>query len=208
MSAFPPLPPLEWAVCDRCGARAIERGNGLANRCEPCRERLEDFAGRVLEILEPYGPDELDLRESDQIAIGVRRAAYSLGLLGGDVQPCAPCAAHYGDDGRCDEGKPVASPHRAPRVSARPTVGAAYWLRFGSVGWRPVVAVHVTETRVRFEFTTANTSGSPSGCWRFLSDAQRDTRPRDTAKRGKDKPSPSAARPAQSRHDQDGTHEA
>jgi len=26
---------------------------------------------------------------------------------------CAACAAHYGDEGTCDEGKPLASPHRA-----------------------------------------------------------------------------------------------
>lgn len=25
---------------------------------------------------------------------------------------CAACAAHYGDSGLCDEGKPAASPHR------------------------------------------------------------------------------------------------
>ncbi len=25
---------------------------------------------------------------------------------------CEPCRSHYGDEGRCDEGKPVASPHR------------------------------------------------------------------------------------------------
>ena len=35
-----------------------------------------------------------------------------------DYVPCALCAAHYSDDGRCDERKPVASPHRAAlRVS-------------------------------------------------------------------------------------------
>lgn len=27
---------------------------------------------------------------------------------------CEPCANHYGDNGPCDEGKPLASPHRRP----------------------------------------------------------------------------------------------
>lgn len=29
-----------------------------------------------------------------------------------DPKYCELCAKHYGDDGICDEGKPVASPHR------------------------------------------------------------------------------------------------
>ena len=32
---------------------------------------------------------------------------------------CEPCAAHYGDGGQCDEGKPVASPHRILRAEVR-----------------------------------------------------------------------------------------
>lgn len=31
------------------------------------------------------------------------------------LAPCVACAEHYGDDGVCDEGKPLASPHRKAR---------------------------------------------------------------------------------------------
>ena len=34
---------------------------------------------------------------------------------GTKVVRCALCAAHYGDDGVCDHGKPVNSPHRQGR---------------------------------------------------------------------------------------------
>lgn len=33
-----------------------------------------------------------------------------------DDTACAECGRHYGDGGPCDQGKPVASPHRAPEV--------------------------------------------------------------------------------------------
>ena len=33
--------------------------------------------------------------------------------------PCAACREHYGDDGPCDEGKAVASPHREGIEAAR-----------------------------------------------------------------------------------------
>lgn len=32
--------------------------------------------------------------------------------LNGVRRVCALCLAHYGDNGQCDEGKPIASPHR------------------------------------------------------------------------------------------------
>jgi hypothetical protein len=32
--------------------------------------------------------------------------------------PCPVCAKHYGDHGVCDEGKPLASPHRKGRKAA------------------------------------------------------------------------------------------
>lgn len=39
----------------------------------------------------------------------------------GKAMACKPCQDHYGDNGRCDEGKPVASPHgRAPMTSRQP----------------------------------------------------------------------------------------
>jgi hypothetical protein len=50
------------------------------------------------------------------------RAAFGLEALPDhdDGEPaeelCALCARHYGDTGRCDEGKPVASPHRKVRT--------------------------------------------------------------------------------------------
>mgnify|MGYP003394365546 CR=1 FL=1 len=71
--------PRPWATCDRCGARTTERGNGLANRCEACRVNLEDFAGRVLEILALETlPASFD--SPDKIG-AVRNAARALGLL-------------------------------------------------------------------------------------------------------------------------------
>jgi len=36
-----------------------------------------------------------------------------------DKANCDKCAVHYGDDGVCDEGKPVNSPHRAKPFIAR-----------------------------------------------------------------------------------------
>jgi hypothetical protein len=35
------------------------------------------------------------------------------------VSPCPACAEHYGDSGTCDEGKPLASPHRAEGIGPR-----------------------------------------------------------------------------------------
>lgn len=34
------------------------------------------------------------------------------------VSACKLCKAHYQDDGRCDEGKPLASPHRHSKSTA------------------------------------------------------------------------------------------
>lgn len=34
-------------------------------------------------------------------------------------RPCEACRAHYGDDGPCDRGMPVALPHRPAIEAAR-----------------------------------------------------------------------------------------
>lgn len=75
-----PVPWAEWVECANCGARTHERGNGLTNRCEPCRVNMEDFAGRVLGILRAtYTPEYLARRKGggDEIL----QAAIDLGLL-------------------------------------------------------------------------------------------------------------------------------
>lgn len=36
---------------------------------------------------------------------------------------CKPCADHYGDGGACDQGKPLASPHRTTRCADCGEVG-------------------------------------------------------------------------------------
>lgn len=40
---------------------------------------------------------------------------------------CEPCQKHYGDSGPCDEGKPVASPHRrvTPALKSAEEINAA-----------------------------------------------------------------------------------
>jgi hypothetical protein len=84
---------LGWAACADCGARTTERGNGIANRCESCRVTLEDFAGRVLEILGEWslsaekGRRVTTADTSEAFAASAAEwriilAARSLGLLG------------------------------------------------------------------------------------------------------------------------------
>lgn len=39
-----------------------------------------------------------------------------------NTKPCTLCRNHYGDNGPCDEGKPVLSPHRSYAPGTEPVV--------------------------------------------------------------------------------------
>ena len=87
------LPPLIWATCDSCGARANERGNGRANRCESCLLKLEMFAERALGLLELERRAESN--DCDTIA-ELEATAAELGLA-----PACTCDAPDDQDDKC-----------------------------------------------------------------------------------------------------------
>lgn len=82
--------PPDWAVCERCGARAHERGNGLPNWCETCRLNLEALGAKTLAVLQERTPldDEDEWNDMLHGYVDIDLAARNLGLL--DVAPPVP----------------------------------------------------------------------------------------------------------------------
>lgn len=100
----------------RTGMRACGLGGALAR--DPSPEKLLNVAAGTANRKQ----DRTAPRVKVELKAKGTHAVYAV-LARRDVEAdCAACAAHYGQPGGpCDEGKPVASPHRngAPRPSLR-----------------------------------------------------------------------------------------
>lgn len=82
-------------------------------------------------------------------ATPVPRRATIVGVAPQARPPCPLCAAHYGDGGECDLGRPMASPHRKP-VSTRYSGAQQDHLAV------PVLQLTLTDIRARLDALTCD----------------------------------------------------
>lgn len=80
--------------------------------------RLIAAAPEMLEALRVIAAWEPSRRPDEEGGMSIMEAIDTARAAIARAEGCAVCAAHYGDGGVCDEGKPVASRHRSTEGGA------------------------------------------------------------------------------------------